>query len=80
MQPEQFVKHVLQDRDNIPLVFASLPQFIVARTTSIDPDQINKPWDLLLLIEGTKGLPARLTQHVKRQYKLAAGVSFLVED
>jgi hypothetical protein len=56
------------------LVTASRFRFPVIRSTSVDADVLNKPWDIIFLFVGSPEIPVDLRKSLVEEYKLYAGV------
>ncbi|KAI5240265.1 SET domain-containing protein [Aureobasidium subglaciale] len=74
IQPHTFIAH-LQKADSIKVIVASKPRHFVVKTTAQDASILNKPWDLMLLLQGLNGqLPNAVTQHISSQFTLPVGI------
>jgi len=75
IQPHTFLTHLQQADPSIKVIVASKPRHFVVKATTQDADILNKPWDLMLLLQGSKdSLPHSVLQHISSKYSLPVGV------
>ncbi|CAD0093674.1 unnamed protein product [Aureobasidium vineae] len=74
-QPHTFLTHLQKADPSIKVIVASKPRHFVVKATTQDADVLNKPWDLMLLLQGPNAaLPDSILQHVSAKYTLPVGI------
>ncbi|KAG9946360.1 hypothetical protein KCU85_g6574, partial [Aureobasidium melanogenum] len=75
IQPQTFVAQLQKAEPSTKVIVASKPRHFVIKTTTHDADILNKPWDLMLLLHGSKNtLPDSVSQHIATKYTLPVGI------
>ncbi|KAH0287007.1 hypothetical protein M436DRAFT_38510 [Aureobasidium namibiae CBS 147.97] len=75
IQPQTFLTHLQKADPSIKVIVASKPRHFVVKATTQDADILNKPWDLMLLLQGSKdSLPQSVLQHISSKYSLPVGI------
>jgi hypothetical protein len=75
IQSHTFLTHLQKADPSVKVIVASKPRHFVVKATTQDADILNKPWDLMLLLQGPKtSLPDSLLQHISSQYTLPVGI------
>lgn len=75
IQPQTFLAHLQKADPSTKVIVASKPRHFVVKTTTQDAEVLNKPWDLMLLLQGSQNsLPDSVSQHISSQYTLPVGI------
>lgn len=74
IQPQTFLTNLSKAQPATKIIVASKPRHHVVKSLSQDADLLNKPWDLLLLLQGPAALPDELAKHITEDYKLPVGI------
>jgi hypothetical protein len=75
IQPQNFVTDLQKADPSVKVIVASKPRHFVVKATTQDADILNKPWDLMLLLQGpNNSLPDSILQHISSKYSLPVGI------
>ena len=75
LQPHTFLSNLHEADPSTKVIVASKPRHFVVKATTQDASILNKPWDLMLLLQGPNAsLPSSLQKHVSSSYSLPVGI------
>jgi len=75
LQPHTFLSNLHEVDPSTKVIVASKPRHFVVKATTQDASILNKPWDLMLLLQGPNAsLPSSLQKHVSSSYSLPVGI------
>ncbi|THZ04748.1 hypothetical protein D6C93_02295 [Aureobasidium pullulans] len=75
VQPHTFLSNLHEADPSTKVIVASKPRHFVVKATTQDASILNKPWDLMLLLQGPNAsLPSSLQTHISSSYSLPVGI------
>ncbi|TIA50062.1 hypothetical protein D6C79_03251 [Aureobasidium pullulans] len=75
LQPHTFLSNLHEADPSTKVIVASKPRHFVVKATTQDASILNKPWDLMLLLQGPNAsLPSSLEKHISSSYSLPVGI------
>ena len=75
VQPHTFLSNLHEADPSTKVIVASKPRHFVVKATTQDASILNRPWDLMLLLQGPNAsLPSSLEKHISSSYSLPVGI------